>query len=473
MNRIQIVLLLTIFFGAFIVRLYHINNPVADWHSWRQADTAAVARNFLKFGFTPLQPRYDDLSNVQSGKDNPQGFRMVEFPIYQTMAVALYQLLKFFGGISLEFCLRLISILASMGIMFFLYDLVKKYSGFLAAISSAFIFGFLPYCIYYSRVILPEMLAVFWALGGIWIALRFGISGKWRILGMGIFAGLAILTKPMAGFLLVPFIYFWLKEFKANLYYFLRIIIFSVFAFAGFAWWRIWILQYPEGIPANEWLLNSGNIRFSGAYFYWLLGERLAKLILGYWLVIPFLLGLISRSLQKSIVYLLLLIGTIFYAIVFARGNVQHDYYQIIWLPVISIFVGLGIDYLINSTNQLNRYLSIIAVIVCIVVGILFSWHDIRSYYWINNPAMVEAGLTVDRLTQKNAKVIAPYGGDTAFLYQTNRQGWPVGFEIEKKIALGANYYVNTNVKDLETQYVLKRWTPLVVNDRFVIVKLK
>jgi hypothetical protein len=41
-----------------------------------------------------------------------------------------------------------------------------------------------------------------------------------------------------------------------------------------------------------------------------------------------------------------------------------------------------------------------------------------------------------------DAKVIAPYMGDTAFLFQTNRTGWPIGFEIDKKIAEGAQYYV-------------------------------
>ncbi|KKS90138.1 MAG: hypothetical protein UV66_C0008G0013, partial [Candidatus Woesebacteria bacterium GW2011_GWA1_43_12] len=30
---------------AFVVRLWRIDAPLADWHSWRQSDTAAVARN--------------------------------------------------------------------------------------------------------------------------------------------------------------------------------------------------------------------------------------------------------------------------------------------------------------------------------------------------------------------------------------------------------------------------------------------
>ena len=51
MKKSEFFLLLIILIGAFFVRLYHFNWPVADWHSWRQADTSAVSRNFVKNGF--------------------------------------------------------------------------------------------------------------------------------------------------------------------------------------------------------------------------------------------------------------------------------------------------------------------------------------------------------------------------------------------------------------------------------------
>ncbi len=462
--------LLIVFLLAFGVRLYKLDNPVADWHSWRQADTAAVARNFIKFGFDPLRPRYDDLSNVASGKDNPQGYRMVEFPVYQIIATGFYFFIKGVPGVNIEISLRLINIFASLGIMAFLYGLVRRNYGKLVSFGTILIFGFLPYSIYFSRTILPEMLAVFFAMGAVWTMDKWGVGGKWGIWIAGILSGLAILTKPTAGFLLLSIAYFWLKNFKLNRSFLVRFVLFSILAFGGFFWWRNWINRFPEGIPANDWLLNGGNIRFSGAFFYWLLGERMSKLIFGYWLLIPFALGLILN--KRNIVHLILLAGVVLYAVIFARGNIQHDYYQIIWLPPLAIYSGFGIAFLLSRNNLLNYWSSILFLFFIFLTGILFSWHDIRGYYWINNPDIVEAGKAVDRTVPVHAKVIAPYGGDTAFLYQTNRQGWPVGFEIEKKITQGANYYVNVNVKDPETQYVLKKWTPLVVNDRFVIVKL-
>jgi hypothetical protein len=85
-NNLFSQLLVGLLVGAFLVRLYGITNPLADWHSFRQADTASVTREYIKHGVDLLHPKYHDLSNVQSGqmnegKDNVEGWRMVEFPL--------------------------------------------------------------------------------------------------------------------------------------------------------------------------------------------------------------------------------------------------------------------------------------------------------------------------------------------------------------------------------------------------------
>src|SRR3989344_4354827 len=87
--NIEYILLSTVLVLGFMVRLYKINNPVADWHSWRQADTAAVTRNYVNDGMDLLLPKYDDISSIQSRIFNPQGYRMVEFPIYNAISAVI------------------------------------------------------------------------------------------------------------------------------------------------------------------------------------------------------------------------------------------------------------------------------------------------------------------------------------------------------------------------------------------------
>src|SRR3989344_1632903 len=85
---------------GFLVRLYKIDSPIADWHSWRQADTAAVTRNFIKEGFNPFLPKYDDASGVaESPIANPNRFRFVEFPFYNIFVYPLYLIF----GVDLRF----------------------------------------------------------------------------------------------------------------------------------------------------------------------------------------------------------------------------------------------------------------------------------------------------------------------------------------------------------------------------------
>ena len=60
------------------------------------------------------------------------------------------------------------------------------------------------------------------------------------------------------------------------------------------------------------------------------------------------------------------------------------------------------------------------------VLSLAFGWFEVRGFFNINNPAIVEAGRKLDEIAPVDALVIAPYGGDPAFLYQTGRHGWPV-----------------------------------------------
>jgi hypothetical protein len=425
-------ILLAIIFITVALRLYHLTFPVADWHSWRQSDTAAVARNFLRFGIDPLHPRYDDLSNIQSGKDNPQGWRMVEFPLYQAVGAAAKLC---FPKIPLEVWLRLVTIAASAGTVVLL--------GLMAGLLPAFIFAVLPYSVYYGRTILPEPFMVFWAIFSLWLL------KKNKILFAGIAAALALLTKPMAIFLLLPAIYMLCKKYNKFIFYW-------TLAIVPLLAWRKWIVQFPEGIPVSTWLLNGNGIRFKGAWFHWLFATRLGDLILGFWGLIPFGLGLAGS-------FFFWVLGPLLYLIVFATGNVQHDYYQILIMPAVAVCVGVGL-------RRMPWYLATISFIFMLA----FSWFTIRTYYWINRPDIVEAGRMADSILPKDAKVIAPYNGDTTFLYQTQRQGWPLGFEIDKKIAMGATAYVTVSPTDAdgETRDLANKYTVLVRNEKFAIIDL-
>src|SRR3989344_9561769 len=163
MKKKELLMLSIILLGACIVRLYRFDNPIADWHSWRQADTSAVSRNFVKNGFDILHPHFDDLSNVASGKDNPHGYRFVEFPLYNLAQAGMF---VFFGIFTIEEWGRIVTIISSLLTIIFLYKIVSKYSTKNAGLLTAFFYAFLPFNIYYGRVILPDPSMIMAILGG-------------------------------------------------------------------------------------------------------------------------------------------------------------------------------------------------------------------------------------------------------------------------------------------------------------------
>ena len=465
-SKLEIPALVLLLLLGFVVRLYRFDGPIADWHSWRQADTSAVSRNFVNNGFDILHPRFEDLSNVASGLDNPHGYRFVEFPIYNILQAGFY---KVFQNFTLEEWGRLVTILASLTSSVFLFFIMRKRFGKLAGLLTSVFFIFIPFNIYYSRTILPDPLMVTAILGGIYFFDKWINSGKFfptnsiragsrmentigtifnfQFLVSLIFTALALLLKPYALFFTLPMIYISYEKFGFNFLKKWQLWIFLIFSIIPLGLWRFWMLQYPAGIPASAWLFNGNGIRFKGAFFYWIFADRISRLILGYWGTALIILGLVGKYKREDFIFVLsFVVSSLLYLTVIATGNVQHDYYQILIIPTLSILAGLGGVALLQKVEGYRQYINYCVFIVCVLFTFFFGWYFVRDYFNINNPSIIAAGQAVDKLTPKNAKVIANYNGDTSFLYQTKRDGW-ASFEkpLPEMIQIGADYLVLVN----------------------------
>ncbi len=97
----------------------------------------------------------------------------------------------------------------------------------------------------------------------------------------------------------------------------------------------------------------------------------------------------------------------------------------------------------------------------------------VKEVYKINKPVIIEAGKKADEILPKNAVVVAPYNGDSAFLYQTNRPGWAVvALPLVELVAdYGVTDYISTT-RDDKTKWVLRHFEVLEDNPRFIIADL-
>jgi hypothetical protein len=484
---IEYILLIIILLGAFGVRLYKIDNPLADWHSWRQSDTAAVSRIYVDEGIDILTPKYYDISAIQTGLSNPKGYRFVEFPFFNVIHAALAKNIPLTGfNNPFEVWGRLISIACALITSVFLFLLGTRLMGKWGGLLAAGFYAFLPYNIFFTRVILPEPMTAMTATIALYYFLKFAQTDKkFDLIVSAIFFSCAILLKPYIAFYGVPCVYLAIEKYGFKKIFTNRLLLSAAaIILIPFLLWRYRLQMHPEGIPFYKWAFNGDKIRFKPAFWNWIFGERFGRLILGVWGLIPLVIGMLvpgeelrikNQELRREdgkyfIQYCIL--GVFLYVSIVATANVRHDYYQAITVPLLCLALAQGSLFMWES-KLFNKWISRGVLIISILVMLIVSSLQVREYYKIDHPEIIEAGKAADLLLPKDALVIAPYNGDTAFLYQTKRKGWPfVELPIPELIAKGAHYWVSSNFGDPQTIQVMNEYTVIEQTDKFVIVDL-
>lgn len=469
-NKLKFALVFTLLALGAWARTYRLNFPLADWHSWRQADTAAVARNFATDRFNLLYPQSDSLLALNSFKlENPDRLFINEFPLYNATVALIY---KQFGVNHVYG--RVVSIITSLLGAYFLYLLVNKLLGYKVALLTLFYYLLLPYNVYYSRVFMPDPTFAAFSIIALYFCVRWVESKKLsQGLIMALFFALATLLKPYAVFMAIPMFYWVIRSWGKRTFTTPSTYLLAILSLLPLMLWRYHVYLNPEGTFASKWLLNGGQIRFTGAFFRWIIFDRMNRLVFATGGFVLFVVGLFtSHFKKKTSLFFVWTLAIFLYITIFAKGNVNHDYYQLPLVAPGSVLVALGAFELIKlGKTKISRAINSIFVTFLVLISLAFGWFEVRGFFNINNMPIVNAGKKIDEITESDALVIAPYMADPAFLYQTNRSGWPIGGDIDHKIIQGADYYVTTSKND-EYNELLGRYGVLYESDEFAIIKL-
>ncbi len=475
---LSIIILTIILLTALILRLYKINSPLADYHSWRQADTASVAKIFAEEGFDLLKPRYHDLSSVQSGKDNPQGLRMVEFPIYNAVFAFAY---KQIGILPIEIYGRIVSIISSLASIYVIFYLMKKEYDLKTAAIAGFSFAVLPFIVYFTRVVLPEPTAVAFLMLAIFFAYLFSYEEyKKRAIVFYfislIFFALSLLIKPTTIFYSIVIFYLIYRRYDIFAFTRPQTYLYFITAVIPVALWRFYILKYPEGIPAFSWLTTTvntprglENIFFKPSFFYWVFFQRINNLILGGFLVF-FLVYALVRTRNALVISFVL--SSLAYLFTFQGGNVQHEYYQILIFPTIAILISAGFYEYYNQTK--HKIFTYPVFIVIFVFSWYFSFKLVKPYYNIPSD-LINYATIIKSFTNKDDLIITDRNGDTTLLYLSNRKGYPVfPDDFEKLRRQGYRYFATD--KPEAAQSLLEKYDFFKIafkSDKFYLLKME
>jgi 4-amino-4-deoxy-L-arabinose transferase-like glycosyltransferase len=472
---------------AVVLRLYHINFPVAGWHSWRQADTAAIARNFYQNGFRLLYPQID-------WGGNAPGYVESEFQLYPFLVALLY---KIFGAHDMVG--RLLSVLFSSTTVLGLYLLTKKYCSDNVALWAAFLYAVIPLNIYFGRAFMPEPAMLMFSVFGIyWFS-------EWLDKGVTIYFVLSLLCISLAALLKIPALYLGLpllylayckygsafvKEFPLWL--------FATFVFLLVALWYYHAHQIylASGLTFRIWEVGTdkwGNLdviatpKFYNDVFFKSIAER----HLTYAGFIPFIFGLFTkRHRREERVFDFWLIAVLTYIIIVARGNQVHEYYQLPFILPAVIFAAKAFDkYLSISTFSLPSRGTIIAFSffgLCIAGILVLSY--LRYANFMNgeteNSALFRLGSAAQSLTDQNALIVAVDEGNPVMLYRCERKGWnstPEDLDsifLNEKFAQGAKFIVGeksifgSDRRQKILDDLIEKHERVVNNDEYFILKL-
>jgi 4-amino-4-deoxy-L-arabinose transferase-like glycosyltransferase len=433
-----------------------------------------VGRNFVKDGFNLMMPKYDDLSNIQTGVENPNGYRFVEFPIYNAIFAGLYKIAPI---LPLEIYGRLTSIVFSLAIIAIIYYLSLKEHSRTAAIFSSLLYAILPFFVFFSRVVLPETTALAFMFIAIWLLYLFLKNNNYILFILSIIMyAFALLVKPTIIFYSIAIGYLFIIHYQFDVFKKWQSYVYPILGLIPLIAWRMYIQQYPEGIPSSSWLIGYVNtyqgleyIFFKPAYFRWILMERLGVLIFGIYLSGFFILGLIAKT--KKFFMISIALSALAYLLTFQGGNLQHEYYQTLILPAIALITGIGIAQVLDEKSHFNKVLAYPTIVGVIVLSFVFSYYRVKDYYNYSQD-LVQIAKLIDTFTKESDLIVTDTTGDTTLLYLADRKGAPATYKsIPELKKTGYSYFV-TNKKDVSEDLKKQGYKILVDNDKISIIKL-
>ncbi len=450
MRRIPLILILLV---ALLLRIIHIGFPVGGFMSWRQADTAAMARNFYAHGFDFFRPQID-------WGGSSDGTVETEFPLYSYLAALLYKLFT-----PCDTWGRILSVLFSLATIIGLYRVVDAILGRRTALWASALYAVLPLNVFYGRAIMPESMMLMCTVWGLFFFVRWSLTrGRTALLLSALCIAIAALLKLPALYAGIPLLFLaarrgWGDAFKTPSYWLYTLIILLPVA----AWYyHAYELGRASGLSFGIWDRGSGNwgnleILFTPKFYNDVFFKSIAERHLTYAGFIIFLAGLfVPRHRPEERFFDWWLGGVCFYILIVARGNQTYEYYQLPFTLPASVFMAKAISETLSPDN-IRQYWKrkralVLAITLCLAALPILSGLRIAHYLKgerFDDPVL-QLGNISRRMGDAGAKVIAVDDGNPFMLYACGLSGWHASEDKLSAAAAmrlhfeGAEYIVGT-----------------------------
>lgn len=484
MKKYYIYIILSV---AFAARLYHINFPVSGWTSWRQADTAAIAKNFYENSFQLFYPQID-------WRGNTAGYIESEFHIYPFTVALADTILGFSDSWG-----RVLSVIFSLFTIYGIYLLTKKIISEKTALWASFIYAIIPLNIFYGRAFMPESLLLMCSVYGIYFFYQWVEDDSIKFLVYSyIFLTLAVLIKIPTLYLGLPLVY----------------LSYNKFAKLFLTKWQLWVYAILLIIPVGLWYYHSHNLFLQTGLTFniWGFGtdkwgnsdlllslkfyndvffKSIAERHLTYAFFIPFLIGLfLKRENRNERLFDWWIISVLIYILIVAKGNQVHEYYNLPFVLPAVIFVAKAFAKyfdikLLKNINSKNAVAWLF--VLFLIAGAILSY--LRYERFMNSEtydsSLFRLANSVNKLTDYSDLTISIDDGNPIVLYRCNRKGWNCYVEqinsdfIKQRVDNGAKYlmgedsYFNSEEKAKTLEYLFNNYKTLNRGEDYFILDLQ
>jgi hypothetical protein len=444
---------------ALIIRLYHIDFPIGGKHGWRQADTAAIAKNYYLNGFNLFYPQVDWQGNLP-------GYIESEFQIYPYLVALLYSVFGLHDWIG-----RALSLFFFLLTIYGLYLLVRKVRDENSALWTAFVYAVLPANIFFSSVFMPEPLMLMSIVYGLYFFVNWIENEKETDFYLSaFFISISILVKIVTLYIGLPLLYLACQKYMTNLPSPLGRVGRGLKFLTSF---KLWLYAALVLLPSAAWyyhahmLLVNGGVTFniwgfgtdkwgnfelllSPSFYNGLFVGSIAESHLAYVGIIPLIIGLfLARKGRLERLFDFWIISVIIYFLIVADGNKTHDYYQLPFNLPAAFFIGKTFSCFISLQDiktVFSRFnFKTIALSIIFILMMIGSYVKASRFYSSEdyNLPYFQIAEEVKKITAKDELIITICDHNPLLLYTCQRKGWAVKPHhltdefLKEKISLG------------------------------------
>jgi hypothetical protein len=347
-------LLALVLLGGFVVRLPHIADPPLRFHATRQYHSFILARSYYLPWSRNLTVEELDAARAAASSQAP-----IEPPVMEHLAAWIYRA----AGREALWIPRLLSVLAWTGGGVAMWWLAASLLSPPAAVAAVALFMFLPFGIIASQAFQPDPLMTGLTVLGLATGLHHhkhpGVGTSLLFLSA---ATLAVLIKPMAGFLLGPAAVVLAVQ-RGGLIRGVRFATISTIAMM---------------LPAVAYYRYGTENRLQGRFFYpHLLGEpsfwrnwaAMLDSVAGWPFVFAALAGVALTSRSVRSLLLGLWCGYVLLGCVFAYHIYTHNYYSLPLLPVIAVSAAALVDAVGRAVRSKTLRKGLVAMAVLALIA--------------------------------------------------------------------------------------------------------